>query len=93
VLGILIAAAARLPLAASLLVVGLFALFHGHAHGAEIPAAAGGLSYGIGFVLATAALHGCGIGLGLLAQKGFTVPAIRFAGAAIAVGGLCLWFS
>jgi urease accessory protein len=86
VLGMLITAAARLPLAAS-------ALFHGHAHGTEIPAAAGGLGYGAGFILATAALHGCGIGLGLLAQKRFTAPAIRFAGAAIVVGGFCLWLA
>ena len=86
-LGVLIAAAVRLPLAASMAVVGLFAIFHGHAHGSEIPVAASGLAYGLGFVLATAVLHGCGLGLGLLAQKKFTAPALRFAGAAIARGG------
>jgi len=42
-------------------------------------------------VLATAALHGCGLGLGLIAQKRLTMPAVRYAGAAIALGGLCLW--
>ncbi|HWF19070.1 MAG TPA: HupE/UreJ family protein [Verrucomicrobiae bacterium] len=93
VLGILIAAAARLPLAASMALVGLFAIFHGHAHGTEIPIAASGLNYGIGFVLATAALHLCGIGLGFLAQKQLRAPALRYAGAAIAVAGLCLWFT
>lgn len=93
VLGILIAAAARLPLAVSMAVVGLFALFHGHAHGTEIPMAASGLVYGIGFVLATAALHGCGIALGLLAQKRLAAPALRYAGAAIAVTGVCLWLA
>ena len=91
VLGIFIATAARLPMGASMAVVGLFALFHGHSHGTEIPAAASGLSYALGFVLATAALHGCGVGLGMLAQKQTAAPAIRFAGAAIALAGICLW--
>jgi urease accessory protein len=45
--------------------VGLFALFHGHVHGAEMPQTASGLAYGAGFVLATASLHAVGIGLGL----------------------------
>ena len=46
--------------------VGLFALFHGHAHGAEMPAAASELSYAAGFVGATTLLHAVGVGLGLL---------------------------
>ncbi len=92
-LGLLIAAAARLPLAASMAVVGVFALFHGHAHGAEMPAAASSLAYGAGFILATALLHACGMALGFLAQKRLPAPVLRFAGAAIAVGGLCLWLS
>jgi urease accessory protein len=90
-LGLLIAAAARLPLAASMVIVGLFALFHGHAHGTEIPLAASGLSYGFGFVAATTLLHTAGIGLGLAAQKLASARAIRYAGAAIALCGLCLW--
>jgi urease accessory protein len=89
-LGLLIAAGARLPLGASLALVGFFAIFHGHAHGTELPAAASGFSYGVGFVLATVGLHACGMALGLLAQKRFPVPAIRFAGGAIALAGLCL---
>ncbi|MDB6110093.1 MAG: hydrogenase/urease accessory protein [Pedosphaera sp.] len=93
VLGLLVASAARLPLAASMALAGLFAIFHGHAHGTELPAAASGLSYGLGFVLASVGLHACGMGVGLLAQKRFTVPAIRFAGGAIALGGLCLWLA
>lgn len=91
VLGVLIAAAARLPLAASMAVVGLFAVFHGHSHGTEIPHAASGLAYAAGFVLATVALHACGIGLGLLVQKRLNAPALRAAGAAIAFAGICLW--
>jgi urease accessory protein len=90
-MGVLIATAARLPLAASMALVGVFAIFHGHAHGTEIPAAASGLNYALGFVLATAFLHACGLGLGLLAQKRLTMPALRFAGAAITLGGVCLW--
>lgn len=90
-LGILIAAKARLPLILSMAMTGLFAIFHGHAHGTEIPMAASGLSYAVGFVLATAALHACGIGLGLLAQKRLAVPALRYAGAGIALAGVCMW--
>lgn len=93
VLGMLIAAAARLPLAASMTLVGLFALCHGYAHGTEIPVAASGLSYGIGFIFATAALHACGIGLGLLAQKRISASVLRYAGAAIALGGVGLWLA
>ena len=46
--------------------VGFFAIFHGHAHGTEMPAAASGVLFGLGFVLATAALHAIGIGFGIL---------------------------
>ena len=90
VLGILIAAALRLPLTASLAVVGVFALFHGYAHGAEMPATASGFAYGAGFVAATAGLHLLGIGLGLLAKKLATEKAVRYAGGAIAACGLYL---
>ncbi len=93
ILGILIAAAVELPLAASVLIVGLFALLHGHAHGAEMPTTASGLSYGVGFILATALLHLCGIGLGLLAQKAGSPRLIRYAGGAIAVCGVVLMLS
>ena len=91
VLGLLIAGAVRLPTFAGMALVGLFAIFHGHAHGTEIPTAASGLTYAAGFVLATIALHTCGIGLGTLAQKRMALPALRFVGAAIAVAGVCLW--
>lgn len=68
-LGLLVAFAARLPLAASMALAGIFAMFHGLAHGAEMPATAGGLAYGAGFVAATALLHLTGIGLGLGAAR------------------------
>lgn len=92
VLGIFIATAARLPLAASVSIVGLFALFHGFAHGAEMPASASGLTYGIGFIFATAALHLFGIGLGMTAQKFSSQKSVRYAGCAIACCGAILFF-
>jgi len=66
VLGIAVAVGFRLPTAGAMALVGFFAIFHGHAHGAEMPATASALEYGLGFILATAALHASGIGLGLL---------------------------
>jgi len=71
--------------------VGLFALFHGHAHGTEIPAAASGFTYALGFVLATVALHACGVALGVFTQKELSARTLRYAGAAIALAGICLW--
>jgi urease accessory protein len=91
VFGILIAVAARFPLAASMAIVGLFAIFHGHSHGTEMPVNAVGCAYGAGFVLATALLHATGITIGLSAERFPRLPLVRFAGAAIAVVGACLW--
>jgi urease accessory protein len=93
VLGVLIAAAVRLPLVASSLIVGLFAVFHGHAHGAEMPETVSGLAYGVGFAMATALLHGCGIGLGMVARQLERPRAIRYAGGATAALGLYLLVS
>ncbi|MFA6287242.1 MAG: HupE/UreJ family protein [Opitutaceae bacterium] len=89
VLGLLVATAARLPAAASMAIVGVFALFHGLAHGAEMPATSAGLSYGLGFVLATSLLHAAGLGLGqLTARKSAVIP--QTAGAAIALVGVAM---
>jgi urease accessory protein len=93
VLGIFIAAAVRLPVAASMAIVGLFALFHGYAHGAEMPDTASGLAYGIGFVIATASLHLSGIGIGLLAQRFSSAQFIRYLGGGIAACGVYLCFA
>jgi urease accessory protein len=93
VLGVLIASAARLPLAAGVLLVGTFAVFHGHAHGAEMPATSSGLAYGAGFIAATAMLHGCGIALGLAFQKLDKPRVLRFAGAAVALCGVALFLT
>lgn len=87
-LGLLVATAARLPVAASAAVVGLFALFHGHAHGGEL-GAAGAFQFGLGFLVATAALHAAGVGLGMaLGRMGPLVT--RLLGVATAVGGAAL---
>jgi len=91
-LGVLIAAAIRLPLSASTAIVGLFALFHGHAHGAEMPTTLSALAYGIGFLLTTATLHLSGILFGLSLQKSLRLQTVRYAGAAIAAGGVFLLF-
>lgn len=89
-LGVLIAAAVRLPLMLSGSMVGLFALWHGHAHGTEMPAAAGGIGYALGFLLATAALHVIGIAFGLRMQRLMRERVIRAAGASIALCGIYL---
>ncbi len=89
-LGLLVAAAVRLPVAASAAVVGLFALFHGHAHGGEL-GAAGALSFGLGFLVATAALHGAGIALGLGVTR-FGPAVARMLGLATIAGGAAIAF-
>lgn len=89
-LGLLITMAVRLPVAAAAGVVGIFALFHGHAHGGEL-GSAGALQFGIGFVIATALLHAGGIAAGLgIARFGPVV--IRALGALTALLGLSLVF-
>ncbi len=90
ILGVLIAGAFRLPLVYSALIVGLFALFHGHAHGAEMPLLITAATYTFGFAVATALLHLAGIGLGVFVSR-IDLPAIsRFAGGAIALSGVYL---
>lgn len=90
ILGVFIAASVRLPLTASAVVVGLFALTHGHAHGTEMPANASGLVYGLGFVSVTALLHLAGIGWGIAMKQFATATIMRYAGGAIAAAGVYL---
>jgi urease accessory protein len=93
ILGAVIALGRRLPMAVAVTLVGVFAIFHGHAHGAEMPANASGLEYGLGFAVATALLHSVGIGLGVGAQKAsekLAPIAVRIGGGAIAAVGLAL---
>jgi len=91
-LGSMVAAQARPPLWAAAVVVGLFAVFHGHAHGTELPAGQSGLLYSIGFVVATGCLHATGIAIGLLHRWPWGQATLRLAGATIGVAGLFfLW--
>lgn len=94
VLGVLVAAAFKFPLAVSAAIVGIFAMFHGHAHGAEMATATGmalgAVSYSLGFVLATALLHALGIVGGIILQQLATDKAVRFAGGVIAMSGFYL---
>lgn len=87
-LGLLVALAVRIPTAASAAVVGLFALFHGHAHGGEMGVATP-ISFAIGFMIATAILHAIGLGLGMTIgsrQAALT----RVLGVLTALGGVAL---
>jgi urease accessory protein len=78
------------PLPASMLLVGVFALFHGHAHGAEMPVTASGIEYGAGFVLATAILHASGVGAAIVSRNLHRSMLVRFSGTAIAASGVYL---
>ncbi|OGS81692.1 MAG: urease accessory protein UreJ [Gallionellales bacterium GWA2_59_43] len=87
-LGVLIAAAVRLPLALSAIVVGVFALFHGYAHGTATSPGASAFAYALGFMSASALLHLSGYAFGMLVRA----QLLRFAGAAVAMTGGYLWF-
>lgn len=88
VLGVLVAAAARPPLWVAALLVGGFAVFHGHAHGAELPGAADPALYSLGFVLATGLMHAGGIAFGALSQWPAGRMAVRAGGGLIGLAGL-----
>ncbi|SDI09923.1 urease accessory protein [Pseudomonas benzenivorans] len=88
-LGLLVAVAARLPLAIALGLTGLFGLSHGLAHGLELPAQASPWAYAGGFVIATAALHAAGYAL-VHGLPQAAAPLVRLAGAASALSGACL---
>jgi len=88
VLGVLVAVTKTIPLTYGALLVGVFALFHGHAHAAEMASEASFLQYAAGFLLSTALLHLLGVVSGLLVAKLLATNALRVAGGAIAVAGL-----
>jgi urease accessory protein len=91
-LGAAVAAEARPPLEAAAALVGFFAVFHGHAHGTELPPGQSGLLYSIGFVIATGCLHGVGIAIGFVHRWPAGRAALRAAGTAVACAGLVfLW--
>jgi urease accessory protein len=87
-LGMMVALAVRPHLAIAAILVGAFAIFHGYAHGAELPEGGNAVAYSVGFVIATGLLHLFGIAIGLLTRWPAGVTAVRFAGSAIAIAGL-----
>ena len=87
ILGAMVALAARPPLWSAAVLVGVFAIFHGYAHGRELPDGADAVAFAAGFVMATGTLHLCGIAFGLLARWPVGRLAVRAAGGAIALTG------
>ena len=91
-LGFAVFREARPKLWIAAIIVGFFAIAHGHAHGTELPLGASGVLYSIGFVIATGLLHALGIGIGLVHRWPAGRIALRFAGAVVAMGGVFfLW--
>lgn len=93
VLGVMVLAEKRPPLWVAAVIVGIFAIFHGHAHGTELPAGQSGLLFSMGFVMATGCLHGVGIGIGLIHRWTAGRVILRVAGATVAVAGIYFLFS
>jgi urease accessory protein len=87
ILGVMVGLEARPRLWVAALVGGFFAIFHGHAHGTELPAGADALLYSIGFVVATGCLHAAGIGLGLIHRWPAGKVMLRATGLAVALAG------
>lgn len=87
-LGAAVAFEVRPPLILAASLVGLFAIFHGHAHGTELPPEQGPLLYSMGFVIATGCLHAVGIGIGTLHRWPWGQGLLRAAGTGVAVGGV-----
>lgn len=91
-LGAAVALRLRLPTAVAMIAVGLFAVFHGHAHGTEMPETAAGLAYGAGFVLSTVLLHLAGIA-GSVLLGSLNTKVVRAGGGLAAIAGLALFLS
>lgn len=92
VLGAMVAFAARPPLWIAAVIVGIFAIFHGYAHGAELPEAANAITFAMGFVISTGLLHLCGIAFGLLTKWPWGRIAVRSGGVAICIIGFGFLF-
>jgi urease accessory protein len=88
VLGLMVLIEARPPVTVSILIVAFFAVFHGHAHGTELPEGQSGLLYSIGFVIATGLLHAMGIGIGVIHKWKAGRLILRTSGAMVLIGGL-----
>jgi len=87
-LGVMVLLEARPPIGVSMAMVGVFAVFHGYAHGAELPAGQSGLLYSLGFVISTGVLHAIGIGIGTIHRWSQGRVALRVAGGGVMAGGL-----
>lgn len=87
-LGAMVALEQKPDLRLAAILVGFFAIFHGYAHGTELPEGQSGLLYSIGFVVSTGLLHAAGIGIGELKRLSWGGTALRAAGAVIAVAGV-----
>jgi urease accessory protein len=90
VLGAMIALDRRPPLVVAGLLVAFFAVFHGYAHGLELPNQAGAVAYSAGFVLATGMIHLAGIAIGLVTRLPHGLRVLRLGGSAIALAGAYL---
>jgi urease accessory protein len=93
VLGAVVAFGVKASVAVAMGMVGLFAVFHGHAHGTEMPLDASGAVYGAGFMLTTALLHAAGVGIGLLigmTSRAYGASVYRLAGGLASVAGVAL---
>ncbi len=91
-LGLAVALALRPPIWVAAVIVGVFAIFHGHAHGTELPHAANAFTYAVGFVIATGLLHLSGIALGLLTRWPWGTAVVRAGGGLIACVGFAFLF-
>jgi urease accessory protein len=87
VLGLMVLLEARPPVPVALVLVAAFALFHGHAHGTELPEGDSGLWYSMGFVLGTGLLHAVGIAIGTVGRWSWGKRCLRAAGAVVLAGG------
>lgn len=88
VLGLMIALVVRPPLWVAAVIVGAFAVFHGYAHGTELPATVNAFAYAVGFVISTGILHMIGIGFGLAVKWPAGRMAVRGAGGLISLAGV-----
>jgi urease accessory protein len=93
VLGAMVALAARPPLRVAAVIVGVFAIFHGYAHGAELPESANAISYAMGFVIATGSLHALGILIGVINKWSWGGKCLRAGGVLIGLCGVYFLFS
>ncbi len=94
VLGVAIALSKKMQKQWAMLCIGVFAIFHGHAHGEELPLIANAAQYIAGFVVSTTALHASGVAIGHFSAKSrLTATMLRYAGAAMAAAGVVFLFN